>query len=77
MLGSDPMGKSMVWKTWQSAQCLQADWEEQSLFCCHVKYKTLKNNTTCGTDPSQLQGCWRLSEMQKSVLGMEGQEQGS
>lgn len=45
---------------------VEADWED-SLFSCYVKYKTLKNNITCGPNPSQLWGRWRFSEVQKRV----------
>lgn len=47
---------------------LQTGWEEQSLFSCYVKYKTLKNNTTRRTDPRQLRGRRRFSELQKSCV---------
>lgn len=64
MVGSDPVGNGRgsraVWKTWWRAGYLQEDQEEQSLFSCYIKYKTLKNNTTSGTDPRQLRGCCRF-----------------
>lgn len=52
----------MLWKTWQGLWYLQTGWEEQSLFSCYLKYKTLKNNTTTRrTDPRQLQGHFRAA----------------
>lgn len=42
---------------------------EQSLFSCYVKYKTLKNNTTTlNSDPRQLRGRRRFSELQESFV---------
>lgn len=46
-----------------------ADQEEQSLFSSYVKYKPLKNNTACGTDPSQLRGSWRFPEEHERGAG--------
>lgn len=57
-------GSQGLWKTWQGLWCLQTEWEEQSLFSCCGKYKTLKNNTTTpATAPRQLRGRRRFSEL--------------
>lgn len=45
---------------------------EDLLFSGYVKYKTLKNNISCGPDPSQLWGRWGFSEMQKRTRAREG-----
>lgn len=65
-LGATGMGwgSQGLWKTWQGLWCLQTEWEEQSLFSCCGKYKTLKNNTTTpATAPRQLRGRRRFSEL--------------
>lgn len=67
----DGRGGRASWKTWQGTGGPRQIRRSKKSHCSlHVvKYKTLKNNTVCGTGPSQLQGCWRCSETQKGAGG--------